>query len=323
MSKQADTSRFSIDVRGPFSLEAARELQCGFLRGSRTCAAGGDSVRMAFPRDGSFDVVGTELAHRGERVEGAVVGARDGERIGRQLGRVLALDHDGAAFARVLDADPALRALLAARPGFRPVVAYSPYVMAGWAVLSQRLRMEQAAAIQVRIARAVGDTIEIGGESLAAFPRPQSLLALDGFPGVAEEKWTRLRVIARAALDGELEAAALCARPYAESRARLLQLRGVGPWTADAILIRGCGLTDELPLSEPMLHEGVAHAYGLARVPSDDEVVAIAERWRPFRTWVSVLVVSSYYRLRPRSSTTAALRASARLSAGRSPRRAA
>jgi len=64
MSKQADTSRFSIDVRGPFSLEAARELQCGFLRGSRTCAAGGDSVRMAFPRDGSFDVVGSSSFSR-------------------------------------------------------------------------------------------------------------------------------------------------------------------------------------------------------------------------------------------------------------------
>lgn len=115
----------------------------------------------------------------------------------------------------------------------------------------------------------------------------------------------------------------MCARPYAESRAQLMQLRGVGAWTADAILIRGCGLVDELPLSEPTLHAGVAHAYGLARIPSDDEVAAIAERWRPFRTWVSVLVVASYYRSSPRSLTTAALRASARSSAGRLPRRAA
>jgi DNA-3-methyladenine glycosylase II len=314
---------FSIGIRGPFSLDAARELQCGFLRGSRTCSADRDSVRMAFPRDGSFDVVGDELAHRGARLEGTVVGARDGVPIGRQLARALALDHDGAGFARVLDADPALRALAAERPGFRPVVAYSPYVMAGWAVLSQRLRMEQAAAIQVRIARAAGDTVELGGEALASFPRPQTLLALDGFPGVAEEKWTRLQGIARAALDGELEAEALCARSYAESRARLMSLRGVGPWTADAILVRGCGLVDELPLSEPTLHAGVALAYGLERVPTHDEVIAIAERWKPFRTWVSVLVVSSYYRLRPRSSTTAALRAFARPSAGRAASRSA
>jgi len=97
----------------------------------------------------------------------------------------------------------------------------------------------------------------------------------------------------------------------------------VGPWTADAILVRGCGLTDELPLSEPMLHAGVQLAYGLARLPDDDEIIAIAGRWQPFRTWVSVLVVSSYYRLSPRSATTAALRASARLSAGRAPSRSA
>lgn len=188
-------SDFSIGIRGPFSLEAACELQCGFLRGSRTCGVDRGSVRMAFPRDGSFDVVGVELTHADERVEGSVVGARDGEGVAKQLARVLALDHDGTGFARVLDADPALRVLAAERPGFRPVVAYSPYVMAGWAILSQRLRMEQAAAIQVRLARAAGDTVDVGGESLASFPRPQSLLARDGFPGVAAEKWQRLQGI--------------------------------------------------------------------------------------------------------------------------------
>jgi DNA-3-methyladenine glycosylase II len=168
--------------------------------------------------------------------------------------------------------------------------------MAGWAVMSQRMRMEQAASLQVKLAQEAGDTIELGGETVASFPRPQSLLALDGFPGIAEEKWKRLQVIARAALDGELEIDALLSRSYEESRARLLGLRGVGPWTADAILIRGCGPADLLPLSEPMLHAAVAQAYRLTHVPSDDELIAIAERWRPFRTWVSVLVISGAWR---------------------------
>jgi DNA-3-methyladenine glycosylase II len=299
----AEQGRFSIPVRGPFSFEAARELQCGFLRGSRSCGADPDTVRLAFPRDGSFDVVGVELTRSGARVEGRVTGASDGGPIGEQVARVLALDHDGQRFAEVVDADPVLRKLWSERPGFRPVVSYSPYVMAGWAVLSQRLRMEQAAALQVRLAQAAGDTVELGGEPVASFPRPQSLLKLDGFAGIASEKWRRLQVIARAALGGELEVSALMSRPYAQSRQRLLGLHGVGPWTADAILLRGCGPVDVLARSEPTLHAAVAHAWGLAEVPDDDQLEAIAERWKPFRTWVSVFVISSWYRRRKTPSS--------------------
>jgi hypothetical protein len=64
----------------------------------------------------------------------------------------------------------------------------------------------------------------------------------------------------------------------------------VGPWTAEGILVRGCGPADVLPLGEPTLHAAVAVAYGLPRAPDDAEVSALAERWRPFRTWVSILI---------------------------------
>jgi hypothetical protein len=241
--------RFTIPVRGPFSLAAVRELQCGFLRGSRGCAAG--EVKLAFPCDGTFEVVGVplreeegaiagevvraaaataEVARGGEGIVGAVrpaaatgaacggahgpaprrgvavrepaaitghrgqtsgknpTPARGVAAVARQVARVLGLDHDGARFARVLDADPVLRGIAAARPGFRPVVSYSPYVMAGWAVLSQRLRMAQAAAIQVAVAEAAGDVVELDGARIASFPRPQSVLARRAFPGVPDEK---------------------------------------------------------------------------------------------------------------------------------------
>jgi DNA-3-methyladenine glycosylase II len=293
---RSDTARFTLDPRGPFDLDAARGMQCGFLRGTRRCDAARDTVRLAFPRDDGFDVVGVSLRYDGARIAGEVVGASDGDAIGAQVARVLGVDCDAAAFYRLLDADPALRPLGQARPGFRPVVAYSPYVMGAWAILSQRLRMDQAATLQVRIAEAAGDVVTVGDAPLASFPRPESLLRWSGFAGVPPEKWARLQALARAALRGELDLARLRATPYAEARARLMEIHGVGPWTADAILIRGCGPTDLLPLSEPALHTAVAQAYGLRGEPDDATVAAIAERWRPFRTWVSVLLISHGFR---------------------------
>jgi DNA-3-methyladenine glycosylase II len=280
---------------GPFSLDAVRELQCGFLRGSRACPTG-EAVRLAFPSDRDFSIVGATLELREGQIEGRAVGTADGEAVGRQVARVLAVDCDARPFAKLLERDPALREVAAQRPGFRPVVSYSPYVMGGWAILSQRIRMAQAAGLQIAIAEEAGDVIEIDGDRLASFPRPQSLLDMASFPGIPAEKWSRLQGLARAALDGALDLERLIGAPYEQSRERLMSLRGVGPWTADGILMRGCGLTDALPLSEPSLHSAVELAYGLPKTPDDATVAKIAEDWRPFRTWVSVLLISHLHR---------------------------
>src|SRR5579884_2073214 len=152
---------FTLTPTGPFSMKPIRDMQCGFLRGSRTCSADPSRVRLAFPLDRTFDVVGVELSLEEGRVKGEVFGAGDAGRVREHVARGLGLDHDGQAVARVVHADPKLRAVARANPGFRPVVAYSAYAMAGWCVLSQRLRMSQAAAIQVRLSEAVGDVVEV------------------------------------------------------------------------------------------------------------------------------------------------------------------
>jgi DNA-3-methyladenine glycosylase II len=286
------TNQFVLEPKGPFSMEAVAKMECGFLRGSRTCGEG--EVRIAFPMDGTFEIVGVRLRREGATIVGEVTGGEVGV-VARQVARTLAVDHDGTAFGRVIEGDPVLRRIGGARPGFRPVVSYSPYVMAGWSVLSQRLRMAQAAKIQIAIAEEAGDVVEIGGDRIASFPRPQSLLERPSFAGVSAEKWGRLQAVAEAALEGRLERERLLAMPYEEARAELRAIRGVGAWTADAILIRGCGPTDVLPLAEPTLHGAVQIAYGLRGIPDDDEVVAIARAWQPFRTWVSVLLVSEHF----------------------------
>jgi DNA-3-methyladenine glycosylase II len=290
---------FTLRPRGPFSMAPVRDMQCGFLRGARTCNTDPWSAKLAFPRDGDFAVVGASIRHVESSVQVELEGAAEPGRIRDQVARTLGLDHDASPFQQVLSRHPVLRTVAAARPGFRPVVAPSPYVMGGWAVLSQRLRMDQAAALQVRMAERAGDVVQIAGEWLSSFPRPQSILARGAFPGVPDEKWRRLVGLAEAALAGSLDVARLGAMSHADARADLQRLRGVGPWTADAILLRGCGPTDELPLSEPTLHHAVRTAYGLGHTPSDREVERIAEAWKPFRTWVSVLLISHAWRSSP------------------------
>src|SRR5204862_494993 len=123
-------------------------------------------------------------------------------------------------------------------PGFRPVVFHSTWAAAGWAVLTQRTPMKRAAQLAEKIAREAGDVVDVDGASLASFPRPQTILARESYPGISAEKWTRLQGLARMAIDGGLDIEVLRKTPIDVARERLMKVRGVGPWTSESILVR-------------------------------------------------------------------------------------
>src|SRR6516165_885567 len=101
----------TFDPKGPFSLDPIRTMACGFLRGTRACSADG-RVRLAFPLDATFGIVGAEIAVAANgTVTANVTGARDLEAVKAQLARMLGLDHDARPFERLLERDPALSAI--------------------------------------------------------------------------------------------------------------------------------------------------------------------------------------------------------------------
>lgn len=65
---------------------------------------------------------------------------------------------------------------------------------------------------------------------------------------------------------------------------------GIGDFSAGLILPRGAGAPDALPNAEPRLARAVALAYGLSRPATSEQIRAISENWRPYRTWVTLLL---------------------------------
>ena len=94
--------------------------------------------------------------------------------------------------------------------------------------------------------------------------------------------------MARAALDGQLDAARLRAMPPEEALADLKKLPGIGDFSAGLTLLRGS--PDAVPGAEPRLARAVALAYGLPGPATPEQITAISERWRPYRTWVTLLL---------------------------------
>lgn len=81
---------------------------------------------------------------------------------------------------------------------------------------------------------------------------------------------------------GELDG--LADLSHAEARARLVLLKGIGPWTADGALLIAFGWADVLVSGDLVLRKAVQRAYSLAALPSEKDVEALGERWRPHRS---------------------------------------
>ncbi|HEY8047207.1 MAG TPA: hypothetical protein VIF35_23300 [Streptosporangiaceae bacterium] len=295
---------FTITPDGPFSLAEAATF--GF--GQR---AGGDwdgVMRLAFCLDGYAGQVAAEVRQDGAgpgqpgpgqpgpghagAVRCVAYGAAgtDLGRVRGQVARVLSLDHDGREFSRVGERDPVIGRLQAAAPGLRPPLFYSPYEAAVWCVLSARRPARQMMQVRDRLGRAHGAVFELAGEQLAALPTPDQLLAVDAFPGIPADRMPRLHGIARAALEGLLDAGRLLEQGPGRAMAGLQALAGIGPFYSSLIVVRGTGFADVLPVGETRVLDLAARLYGLDAPPSEADFRALAEPWKPLRTWAAVLI---------------------------------
>jgi DNA-3-methyladenine glycosylase II len=186
--------------------------------------------------------------------------------------------------------DPVLGGLQVRRPGLRPVLFHSPYEAAAWSVLSARIRHPQAAAIRTAISREHGQTFALDGEDVHAFPLPAQLLQVDAVAGLTDEKVRRLHGVAHAALEGRLDAADLAALDPVVAQERVREIRGIGPFYAALIVVRASGATDALAVGERTVLAHAGRLYGDGSALSEERYVEIAQAWRPFRTWATVLI---------------------------------
>ena len=254
-------------------------------------------MRLAFPVDGGHGYAGVTL--RQDATDGPVraeLELRDGadaDAALTQAARVLSLDHDGDAFMALGQQDRVLGALQRAHRGQRPVLFHSPYEAAAWAIISARRPAAQGAKVRDELSRQFGETFALGGRELLAFPQPEHLMQLgDSFPGLNLEKLTRLRGVAGAGATGELDAARLQSLGPEAAGAVVGRLRGLGPFYTGLVVLRATGFADApLEVPEERMLRFLAGYYELDQTPPLlEQYQRIAEGWRPFRTWATVLI---------------------------------
>ena len=202
---------------------------------------------------------------------------------------------DPAAREFLRRADPVLRELIDARPDFHPrawLDALPPLDAFGtliFQVVGQQLSVAATRTIVARLQERFGGRMPSPDELLAVDPR--ELRA----SGMSNRKSATLRAVAERFVDGRLSDESLAQMSNEEIDAALTEIPGIGPWTAHGFEIVALDRPDVLLSGDLALRRAVRNAYGFDHLPSDDEMLELAERWRPYRSLaVSYLFASEY-----------------------------
>jgi DNA-3-methyladenine glycosylase II len=219
-------------------------------------------------------------------------------------------DSDRAAWLRrarayLRDADPVLARLIDERPDFDPqawmaqLPAMDLYGALLFQVAGQQLSVAATRTILGRIEALFGGRL----------PAPAELLALDPArlreAGLSWRKVGTLRDLAERLTDGRLDADALSRLPDDELLAELTTIPGIGPWTVQGALLIALKREDVVLPGDLALRKAVQAAYALDHRPSQDEVLAIAENWRPYRSLATSYLFSAAFEPTPPSGLPA------------------
>jgi DNA-3-methyladenine glycosylase II len=160
------------------------------------------------------------------------------------------------------------------RRGSRP----DAYEALARAIVGQQLSTKAAGSIWERL------VAQFGG----SFPKPAQLIAADPESlrgaGLSWSKVGFLRDLAQRVEDGALDLKRLAELPDQDVVAELVQIKGVGAWTAEMFLIFHLARPDVVSTGDLGIRRAVEAAYGLDDLPGPGDLERIAEPWRPHRT---------------------------------------
>jgi len=172
-------------------------------------------------------------------------------------------------------------------PGTRLPGCFDAFEMSVRAVLGQQITVKAATTLAGRFAERFGTPIETGIDELTyAFPSPESMIALDG-PienhlgplGIIAARARTILALANVLTNGTMDFE-LCVHMEEEIK-KLMQLPGIGSWTAQYIAMRAFGWPDAFPDTDLGVKKALA--------PRDrEEIVALAEAWRPWRAYATM-----------------------------------
>lgn len=260
-------------------------------------AVGPEFYRRTFALSGAHGVV--EVRPSGHDHLVATVDVADPAalpEVERRLRQIFDLDCDVEAMMAQLGRDRYLAEAVAALPGLRVLGTWDPFELAVRTILGQQISVAAATTLAGRLAAAYGEPLAgldldwAEGAGLRwIFPRPEVLAEADlSGLGITRSRAGWIGGLSRAVVADP--AVLRPADSHQATVARLCELPGIGPWTAEYIAMRAFHAADAFPASDL----GLLRALEKIEQPMNTRrILALAEAWRPWRAYAAIYLWTS------------------------------
>ena len=194
----------------------------------------------------------------------------------------LSLQDDLKEFYKIANRDIPLKPAVKRFYGHKQVKFLTPFEIACWAILAQRIPMAISHKMKERIVQNVGGHIQVKGITYRAFPEAPKLAAtgngkiLEMVPNHRKAEY--IQGVAKAF--SQVDEQWLRSGPYDDVYQWLISIKGIGDWSAHFVMVRGLGRMEKLTNIEPQLALSVARIYsGKSEPATYEEVCKIAEKY--------------------------------------------
>lgn len=188
----------------------------------------------------------------------------------------------------VQSSDPVVSEIACRFPGMRPFASGSLFDGLVSSIVGQSITVMAAAVTEARLAALFGEGVQSDGRRFWPLPTPEHIAgapveALRG-TGMTWKRAEAIAEVARLTCSGGLPDDAEARSDPARARARMLELSGVGPWTAESALLWGLGADDAFPPNDAALLRAVRRAFTNPEIDHRG-LIRLSSAWSPGRAW--------------------------------------
>jgi DNA-3-methyladenine glycosylase II len=217
----------------------------------------------------------------------------------RQVARQFSTDLDLQPFHTTAAADPVLRHLIVHFRGMRIPQAPGVFEILISAIIEQQVNLSFAHQVKKALIETYGRSMEFEGRRYNAFPEPAALAITTPRElrriQVSGPKARYIIGISRLVLDGALDLEGLREIEPVRAYEKLVEQKGVGPWTAYYVGLRALGHLDCLPAADVGLQKVIRYFYGLRKQVSPERVEKLGRSWLGWRSYATFYLWLTYW----------------------------
>ena len=216
---------------------------------------------------------------------------REREKIATYIFEWFDLDNDLTPFYEMANTDPLLQIPAQKFYGLRVIGIPDLFEALCWGVLGQQINLAFAYSLKRQFVESFGDSIEWNGKKYWVFPPYERIAQLEPTDLAAikmtVKKSEYIIGIARLMACGELSKEQLMKMNFKEAEKSLIKIRGIGPWTANYVLMRCLRFQTAFPIDDVGLINSIKTLRNMNQKPTKEEILALSIPWKNWESYAT------------------------------------